>query len=436
MSDSENSNAKKLDLGISQILERESAPESPTDTSARPDHTTSIVTLEDSAGGLENEFLQLAQAKNWGVLASKAEASIAAGDDIEARLWWVRAHLGAFSLPVSLLAAPFETVCRQLESAEAKEKHKPLIREIGAIILERLKDVGDRRQEYSVHLALNRLGVVEAERDALGSWGKIPLSPSASAEASAAPAATTPSREGGERRVSGIGGLGIIIALLSISGAGGGVAWYLMSHEPQTTLSSDPFVTHEVAPQVLTPEVAPKDLSSGLNALMYSMTSEPKAADAPRAPESAASVSSVPTTPPVVMGSVSGLDRETKPSSAKIDTSGPVEGPEFQRGVERNRPSPPKLPSLGNDAPPSRASDPRPEQPPRMDGDVKSVIARTDVYASPSYYARPIGRLERGDRVSVEGRVGQWLRIRSRRGKPGFVLAQDVGDIDDFRADR
>jgi len=66
-------------------------------------------------------------------------------------------------------------------------------------------------------------------------------------------------------------------------------------------------------------------------------------------------------------------------------------------------------------------------------GEVKSAIAAIDVYQSPDYSARVIARLAAGDKVSVEGRVGDWLRIRSRRGRAGFVIAQDVGEPEDFR---
>jgi hypothetical protein len=37
-----------------------------------------------------------------------------------------------------------------------------------------------------------------------------------------------------------------------------------------------------------------------------------------------------------------------------------------------------------------------------------------------------IGQLEPGDRVLVEGRVGRWLRLRSKKGRGGYVLATDV----------
>ena len=69
-------------------------------------------------------------------------------------------------------------------------------------------------------------------------------------------------------------------------------------------------------------------------------------------------------------------------------------------------------------------------------GEVKSVLVRTEVFSAPNYEARPLGTLEPGDRVSVEGRAGQWVRIRSRKGRAGYVFAQDIGELEDFRSGR
>jgi len=67
-----------------------------------------------------------------------------------------------------------------------------------------------------------------------------------------------------------------------------------------------------------------------------------------------------------------------------------------------------------------------------LGGEIKSTLVRTEVFDSPNYQARTIARLEPGDKVSVEARVGQWLRIRSRRGRAGFVYAQDIGEFEEF----
>jgi hypothetical protein len=62
-------------------------------------------------------------------------------------------------------------------------------------------------------------------------------------------------------------------------------------------------------------------------------------------------------------------------------------------------------------------------------GGVYRVLVNTSVLANPSYSAEVVGRLEPGDRVFVEGKLGRWVRLRSKRGRGGFVLAEDVAEI-------
>jgi uncharacterized protein YgiM (DUF1202 family) len=66
-------------------------------------------------------------------------------------------------------------------------------------------------------------------------------------------------------------------------------------------------------------------------------------------------------------------------------------------------------------------------------GEIKAVIVDTNVVDHPSYEARIIAKLREGDKVSVEARAGRWVRIRSRQGKTGYVFAQDIGELEDFR---
>jgi hypothetical protein len=53
----------------------------------------------------------------------------------------------------------------------------------------------------------------------------------------------------------------------------------------------------------------------------------------------------------------------------------------------------------------------------------------TSVVSAPSFGGRVIGQLGAGDRVLVEGFLGRWLRLRSRRGRGGYVLSADVEEV-------
>jgi hypothetical protein len=117
----------------------------------------------------------------------------------------------------------------------------------------------------------------------------------------------------------------------------------------------------------------------------------------------------------------------------RVNTDGPVEGSEFQGGVENRGAREARLPEVSAEQKPAPSAA-LPEIGGVLTGEVKSVLVSTNVLSDPSYRAPIIGRLREGDKVSVEARVGQWVRIRSRRGKTGFIFAQDIGETDDFRA--
>jgi hypothetical protein len=60
------------------------------------------------------------------------------------------------------------------------------------------------------------------------------------------------------------------------------------------------------------------------------------------------------------------------------------------------------------------------------------VLEKTSVLSAPSYGGRVVGQLERGDRVLVEGKLGRWLRLRSKKGRGGYVIAADVEEVPDL----
>jgi hypothetical protein len=399
------------------------------------------VTLDDEAGELENEFTSLAHSKQWGVLVSKAETAISSEQDFEARLWWIRGHLGAFSLPVSLLAAPFETVCRQLHGrGDRIGSYRELVSEIGTIMLERLHGVGDRRQEHGVRHALTQLGLLSAEQGGAASRTKVPTlaprfelgTPADSARVEDAPALQPPVKKG--LRISW-GLAAIVLALLT-----GGAYVYLSGtrfFEAQTVAASEPFMSSELVVAQISPEVSVRTGTGNLGALYYAVSeSTPGLTQQARPPAPIGQTESA---------KVSGSARERLPAASdkpapqsagvkeRVNTDGPVEGSEFQGGVENHGAREARLPEVSAEQKPAPSAA-LPEIGGVLTGEVKSVLVSTNVLSDPSYRAPIIGRLREGDKVSVEARVGQWVRIRSRRGKTGFIFAQDIGETDDFRA--
>jgi len=57
------------------------------------------------------------------------------------------------------------------------------------------------------------------------------------------------------------------------------------------------------------------------------------------------------------------------------------------------------------------------------------VIARTGVMERPSFRGSPKTNLERGDKVLATSRIGDWLKIRSKRGELGYIFVQDTSEV-------
>jgi hypothetical protein len=457
MSKKNNNQASSLDLGLGAILadaqaSKEQAPQAETPT------PTEIITLDDAAGELRHEFSTLAQAKQWGVLVSKAETAISSEQDFEARLWWIRGHLGALSLPVSLLAAPFETLCRQLQTRpEARNSLSELVSEVGQIMIERLKGVGDRRQEHGVRHALTQLGVLGDNRGQSTGPQVIPPkvprfelgTPAGESDLSQVPAGLLPRRKRGGARWVVVGALATFLLAA--------VGLYYKNRnldDAQVVVASESFVQSDSATAQISPVVSARAVTGSLGALYYSITEATPAAvaassarppapvgtsEAGRSPAMGVAARSepAPNKPAAQDKPIAARDGDrSRGAKEQVNTVGPVEGAEFRDGVERRSMQEPRLPSVtgGEIQPEPRPSASLPEIDGVLRGEVRSVLVPTNVLASPNYHARIIARLREGDKVSVEARVGQWVRIRSRKGKTGFIFAQDVGESEDFTA--
>lgn len=454
--------AKELNLGLEALLSQAEGGHS--DGNARSDSPmleTTIITVEDDVHTLRMELSALAKRGEWNILVGRAESAISSEEDIEARLWWIRGHLGAFTLPVSLLAAPFETVCRQLAGGGQVETFSGLLREVGEIVLGRLRDVGDRRQEYSVRMALSQLGVLEVDEQAQKYRGKIPpkvprfeLGEVGEREEAVvvAPSSIFVPKEGSHltRSRKWL----FLVALLCVLFLGAVVVSRRYLAETPLLTAREGFLGQDSSPAVMQPPfVVARPVSSNLGALYYSMEKAPgdqgndggglvrsvapaQAAGPKEIGSSGTSGTGESRASPIAPQS-SAQSRPPAPNEGRrretVRTDGPIEGPDFTKGVDRQSVPQAKLPEVLPQAeakPVPNLS--YPDGSLNIGGDIKSALVRADVFDSPSYNARVIARLMPGDKVSVEGRVGQWLRIRSRRGRAGFVFAQDVGELEDF----
>lgn len=440
MADKSKGRESSVNLGLSEILARENARSSEAPVTRRDE--TAVFALTDGDLAFGQEFVSLAEARKWGVLVSRAEQTIANADDLEARLWWIRGHLGALSLPVSLLAAPFETVCRQLRVDDATGVYRNLIVEIGQIMLTRLRDVGDARQAQRVRDGLVALGLSSYVSPACDGVERRDGAPP-SAPVFSKPPQLEPSRQPQltessqpRRRLPRgplLSGVVALVMLFAIFGFG------LLS-DGSVFLASDRLVSQSSEQSQELPLVKALEVSGSLGALYYSLSTEK--VDSTFNPPGEQPDSTTTATPATTgaIGSPSAI-KSKAPSKPKepVRTDGPLETPELMRPPEVSRPGEPRLPppelALRGDGTGVKQGDYRSNFPDGVAADsegVKVVLVRTHVLVTGSHHARVLSILEAGDRVQVEGTFGRWLRIRSRKGKVGYVFAADVGDVEDF----
>ncbi len=429
-----------LDLGLSEILAR---TESRCGDAGPTRSETAVFALNDGDVAFEREFVSLAEAKKWGVLVSKAEQTIASEDDVEARLWWIRGHLGALSLPVSLLAAPFEATCRQLKPEDAVGVYRNLIEEISQIMLTRLNDVGDVRQARRVSDTLLAIGLDSSQIPSVRGEARRmrvpPLAPVFHAPSnSEQPERPEPAQVVQPRSRAG---------WLWIGSACAGVAVMLllglsMWNSGHVSIVSDSLLSQSSGVAQEWPLVRAREVSGSLGALYYSLAGEKKAegvsnnVNRQELQDTATSVGSPPTPPR------SGDRRDKSASKQKevVRTDGPLE-PKEQLQPRELVPSPvePQLPApelaMRGDGTGVKEGEERPSFPDGVAASgsgVRVVLVRTHVLINGSHHAKVLSILEPGDRVQVEGVFGRWLRIRSRKGKVGYVFASDVGEVEDF----
>jgi hypothetical protein len=453
-SNSENHSAP-LDLGLSALLTGHTA-QPQRDPSSSPHISASREPsgdAKDPALGERpvSEFEALFRKNSWGELAKLAETKLAFADEPEFRLWWVRGHLGGFSMPVSFLAAPLEAVCRRARDNQFAEELRPVLRETGALALARLKEVGARDQVESLRDSLLDAGVLESEPPVPSAVEKARESVSVTAS-TVAPvedrSSSSHPRKIARAAPNGFRSLLIGGVLLAIILVGWGVwSWFQVVFGVPAVIAAENFVSEPRAVEQLIPSLDRRGPVGSLSALFYSIEApeplEPAEEKAPPAPAGAhtSQTAQAPSHPDASRGASGerAPPKQERPPSVpgrkvQIDTRSPVEGQELKERLRRRETRPPpetarepivREPERNSSAPVMENRNPDVFDP----GGVYRVLVNTSVLANPSYSAEVVGRLEPGDRVFVEGKLGRWVRLRSKRGRGGFVLAEDVAEI-------
>ena len=445
MTNQPNDKNGQLDLGLSELL---------TDHGREPSVTTSPISQdvkEQVPTAVPNSpYKELADQRKWGELVASLEPALSNGATPEAQLWWVRAHLGALSMPASLLIAPFEALLRELKGSELSLELGSILKETGLLMLQRIQQVGDSAQIAALRRALIENGLLEAtsKHNHRISWQVLPeqnedksvvsdLSNQVASQVSSqsSPLAIKRAPRINKRTAISVGVVAVLLLLILLLLI---LAPHFLYLTASTEAAYESFV-HEpgIAEQVIPAPEGRNHLGS-LSALYYSIKEQEEQAEK----ISASLVEAEPTSSPIQPQATSRSDPSVQEGAQsiqvakrkeQINTRGPIEGEQYRsaRSVERERPQ-----NIGE--PPLKGRDSSRRTPFERDsnGKLYRATARVNVLSAPSYRGRVLGRLEPGDRLLVEGRLGSWMRLRSRQGREGYVLAQSVEEIQEVIRER
>jgi len=422
-------NRERLDLGLEAILAGGATPQ-PVEVAidlelSQQSRDPSKWTLGDAPPPAppKNDFEILADARKWTEIVRVAEARFERSDDYEAKVWWVRGHLGAFSMPVSILSAPFDAVCRKLSPEKLTGSLRSIIEETGLLVLQRLREIGDSTHSAEVRESLERLGIKEPrggrERTGTSSFRSLQSVAVAIPEPSKVTEVAPPVQSGARGRVIWTAlCFVVVVTLIALD------QMFPNIRTPALDIASESFEQPQSAIEQVTDTLARRDPGGRLGALFYAID------EGARAANPSPSLANAPL-PPVSSQPQSVVTSEALPARSKeqVDTTGPLEGAEFRDRIERSRPLllQGRREELQGGAP--QAVLPGSSSGEFDDQRTYKVISRTSVLSAPSYGGRVIGQLDVGDRVLVEGKLGRWLRLRSKKGRGGYVLTADVEEV-------
>lgn len=414
-----------------------------------------------------SEYGTLAARGAWGELLSLTEQRTSGGGqgELAPRFWWVRASVALGSVPLSILAAPLETVSREI--AEGVKRgggalNRELVGAAGDLLVEvseQLAEKGDLATALSFaerafrlnpaardnlsRLVARILGLPEpsARRDPAGvrlrercrklgqelgvnGVAQPPSAVKTSIEATPEKSvvAHTDLKSGGGaevRRVSdSIVRPLLIIVVAAVVGAAA-MKFLAGDSADEGGETSIALLAPELRPELLPPTIERLSSLSQLDAIFY---------DFDRGGERRAAL----TTREGSAATVAPAGKRGGPKEV-VNTQGPVEPADVVRALSAPQAKPeddvgsilfgvpkPRLPAL-------ERGEPSPLPVDRFSGEREYVvITNTRVLTRPSFTGSAVAELRSGDRVRADGLVGDWLKIRSRNGQVGYILSQDV----------
>lgn len=386
---SKDSKGGSLDLGLTAILSGESSapPSLPIDPHISPPPVEPAT----------DEFEEFAIKGDWSGLAQYTEGRLSVdGDkDIDGRLWWIYAQKRLGNLPDILLRAPLEAALVAAQDPSVTESSRHLAEKVRLFF----------ESPTSVEGRVNPPQLVSSPR--LQNAPEFPpkVTP---------PSYSYPRSGAGRLRSFAVGAVSFIFLIFILWQAGlifgGPIAIAPVRVEPSGDI-----------PVQLAAAFVPRGGVGNLGAIYYDMSA---VAVQPTPPGEVQP-------PPPVEPAAKVVEKVSLPASPKkkekLNMGGPVEPPELRNrvnaGFGRSDGTRFEAPvrTIPNDSNSTR------DQPRIEAGGVFSMLVRSNVLSEPSPYGRVIARLEASDRIRIEAYMGRWVKIVGSRGRPGYVLTQDIG---------
>ncbi len=442
----------EIDLGLSKILEQEapgSVDTAPGDCPSPKPSVSASDGRKDSPTSVEMEAL--ANLGEWGRLATRCEYalhhSILDSDELlqsEVRLRWIEAQWNLGAVPVEILAAPLDSVTDRLESSPLAERNAS----VTTLAASLLRDLGLALEENgNSEIGGSFLARSEslAPRSSIGpsrSNDVNPLRTQVSPSGEINGRSDLPPRDKTEVDVSSSSRMSgrlfflslVCLTLLTVATLGSETLAELFS----TQIGRIRLNNLDQSPRLVLDSPERSRSLSQLDAIFYDI-------NRPRAERSSGESSSRPAS-----ASRASDPQVASPGGASVDTSGPIENEAVRdatasgavevgnsSATERDRDRGGKAGAIDPFDPKSVGSSPAGGK--RMPvaksvpgfesfpgGKSFSVLVRSEVMPSPSTRGAPLGEVRPGDIVTVEAQEGYWMRIRSKNGRVGYVLAQDL----------
>ena len=411
-SKTEDSGGKRIDLGLNAIVASQVSSQI---------REPQVHSLEE---GLHEKDLEkgLEQQSRWDELAHLCESKLegvteGSEDYIRYTLLWVKAQLKGEGVPLNVLAAPLEKAAKVASEAGLESKD---LRSEAISLLDELACDLELKDEKLLAASL---------RERLASISNTDADPT-----------DTPSKKDDEvlvdekpvvdfleieTRDSGLQ-FKFWIYLFSFLLLLSGFLFYLFTSRAGGSFQSDISLTQFRDRAPLLPwRLTKVEKVSSLDEILYQIEG-----DASRTKPSIAPSTPVATVPEK-QTTQKQVAQKTVSAKETINTTTPVAGTQFkfpykelppQKGVKKNDGDPAgffKKDEVGVAKPSEK------DKKTELAGRYR-ILVQTRVVARPSYLAVTVGALQPGDEVFVSERQGDWLVIESKKGKPGYILAQDA----------